>query len=191
MDFITYNLFWMAFNALLALVPVLLVAFLRLKLPVLIHVIFFSIWLIFLPNTIYLITDFQHMPYQLMRSSMGEQAILIIQFVTLGVIGVVTYAYSLEPVGKIFKKLKLPEINREILYFVLNYIVAFGVVLGKVQRTHSWYVVTEPLRVVQDVLNTLRSSELLVLVLFIGTIINILFFLFRSYFPPLRASKKH
>lgn len=190
MRFLTDNFFWMAFNSLLALVPVLLVVFLRLRLSRIVHLVFFFLWLIFLPNTIYLVTDLQHLPGQLFRSGMLEQALLILQFVTLAVVGVITYVYSLEPVTTIFRKMRVKEINKEFMYFFINYLVAFGVILGKTQRTHSWYIFTEPVRVVQDITVVVSNSGLMLWVLVFGTIINVLFFTFKGYFPVFRKKRR-
>lgn len=188
MPFFVDNFSWMAFNTILAFVPVTLVVALRQKLSRLLHLAVFLLWLLFLPNTIYLITDLQHMGRQLLQSGIAEQILLIFQYVTLAVLGVVTYVYSLEPVSTILKKLRLKEFNQDVLYVLLNFLVAFGVMLGKVQRTHSWYVFTQPVRVVEDINATLTSPGLMMWVLAIGTLINILFFLFRDYFPPLRQA---
>ena len=62
--------------------------------------------------------------------------------------------------------------------------------MGKVQRTHSWYIFTEPMKVVQDIMLTLGNIELLTWVLVFGSMINIVFFLFKDYFPPLRNADK-
>ncbi|MDO8269861.1 MAG: DUF1361 domain-containing protein [Candidatus Levybacteria bacterium] len=190
MPFFVDNFSWMAANTILAFVPVVLVVLLRQKMSRSLHLIVFFFWLLFLPNTIYLITDLQHVGAQLLQSPVGEQIILIFQYVTLAVLGVVTYVYSLEPVSTVLRKMRLREINKDYLYIVLNYIVASGVVLGKVQRTHSWYIFTEPLRVIADIIATITRTDLLIWIFLIGTIINVLFFLFRKYFPPLRNTKK-
>lgn len=190
MTFFAYNFSWMVFNTILAFIPILLVLLLRRRLNIVIHLIVFFFWLLFLPNTIYLVTDLQHLPFQLFRVGMGEQLILLIQFSTLAALGVMTYVYSLEPIALIFRRLKLPDIKREILYIGLNYIISFGVIMGKVQRTHSWYIFTEPGKVVRDLFLTLTNAELLTWVLVFGSIVNVLFFLFKDYFPPLRNTDK-
>ncbi len=190
MTFFAYNFSWMLFNVVLAFIPILLVVVLRRRLNIFVHLIVFFFWLLFLPNTIYLITDLQHLPYQLFRVGMGEQLILLVQFSVLTAFGVMTYVYSLEPIALIFKRLRFPEIKKEILYIVLNYIISFGVILGKVQRTHSWYIFTEPSKVVRDIYLTLTNLELLTWVLVFGSIVNVLFFLFKDYFPPLRNTDK-
>lgn len=188
MTFFADNFSWMAFNTILAFAPIILVVLLRFRLNTIVHLILFFFWLIFLPNTIYLVTDLQHLPYQILRVKMSEQLILIFQYSTLASLGVMTYAYSLEPISAIFKKLKLPEMKKEVLYILINYVIAFGVIMGKVQRTHSWYIFTNPARVVEDMIATATNTNLLVLIFLFGSVVNILFFLFKDYFPPLKNS---
>jgi len=181
----------MVFNAVLAVVPIILVVVLRRRLHLIPHLVIFFFWLLFLPNTIYLVTDIQHLPVQLLKSdSLIEQLLLLLQFSTLAALGVMTYVYSLEPFAVIFKRLKFPEMKKEVLFILLNYIVSFGVILGKVQRTHSWYIFTDPMRVYHDILRTVTNMELLTWVFVFGSIVNIIFFLFKDYFPPLRNSDK-
>lgn len=189
MPIFAQNFSWMMFNALLAFVPIILVLVLRSRLNVFIHIVIFFFWLIFLPNSVYLITDLQHLPNQLLRADSGEQLLLLIQYALLAAFGVMTYVYALEPVSKIFRKLHLPQVRREVLYVAINYVVAFGVMLGKFQRTHSWYIFTDPARVIRDLYEAL-SLEQLGWVFVFGSIVNVLFFLFKDYFPPLRAKKR-
>jgi len=180
----------MLFNAVLAFIPIIIVVILRRRSPLIPHLLFFFFWLIFLPNTIYLITDLQHLPFQLLRAQMGEQLLLLLQYSLLTALGVMTYVYSLEPISVIFKRLKFPEIKKEILYIGINYVISFGVILGKVQRTHSWYIFTEPGKVVSDIYLTISNINLLTWVFVFGSIVNIVFFLFKDYFPPLRSLER-
>lgn len=174
----------MALNSVLALVPVVLVVALRHKVSRIAGLTLFFLWLLFLPNTIYLITDLQHLPAQLLKSKdMTGQVILIIQYVVLAALGVVTYIYALEPVRKYLKNSKKDVFVQNGIYILLNYIIAFGVILGKVQRTHSWYVFTDPVRVTGDIMATITQMHLIVWIIVMGTVINVLFFLFRNYFP--------
>lgn len=184
------NFSWMSQNAILAFIPIILVLILRRKLNIFVHLAVFFLWLIFLPNTIYLVTDLQHLPNQILKARDGEQLILLIQYAVLASFGVMTYVYSLEPASKIFKKIHLPEVKREISYIAINYVIAFGVMIGKFQHTHSWYIFTDPVRVVSDVIKTGFTLELLGWVFVFGSIVNVIFFLFKDYFPPLRNKKK-
>lgn len=191
MPFFVENFSWMVLNSLLALVSVIIVVVLRSKMSRFVNILLFSFWLLFLPNTIYLITDLQHLPAQLLKTGdMVGQTILIIQYVVLAALGVVTYIYALEPVRKYLKNSKKDALYKNGLYILLNYIIAFGVILGKVQRTHSWYVFTDPLRVLNDIVITISQFHLVVWIIVMGTIINALFFLFRNYFPVPHFRKK-
>lgn len=176
------NLPWMLFNLILALVPVALTILLRDKYNRYLYLFILFIWLLFLPNSIYLISDLQYLPQQILDSRLLEQLLLLGQFTALAATGVVAYLYSLEPFYNILKACKLKEKERRFVIFIFNFIIAFGVILGKTQRTHSWYVFTDPLRVVNDVLNVLTSSTLLVWVVIMGVIINTIYFLTIKYF---------
>jgi uncharacterized membrane protein len=186
MPLFAHNFGWMMLNALLAFVPIILVIIMRRKLNIILYLALFFLWLIFLPNAVYLITDVQHLPKQLLASNgMLEQLFLLMQYALLAAFGVMTYVYALEPASKVLKRLKFPEVKQEITFIAINYVVAFGVMVGKFQRTHSWYIFTEPQRVVGDVLNTAFNIELLGWVFVFGSIVNVVFFLFKDYFPPL------
>lgn len=182
MPILTYNLSWMIFNSILALVPVMLTVMLRQKHPKPLYFVFLLLWFLFLPNTIYLITDLQHMPAQILRSEMNIQTILIVQYITLTIFGILAYIFSLEPVSNFLKKRKLTVGQTDLFFIILNFIVAFGVILGKVQRTHSWFVFTDPVRVKDDILATIADPPLLGWAFFMGIIINAVYFAFRKYF---------
>lgn len=182
MTFFTDNLNWILFNIVLASIPVSLVLLLRKKYHPFVHFGLLLLWLIFLPNTIYLLTDLQYLPYQVMRAGIVEQALLFVEYGLVAILGVTSYMFCLEPAKVIVKKLKIKRGNENIFYIVLHFIVAFGVIMGKVQRTHSWYVFTDFVRVMRDVKATISLPYLLMWVVFFGIIINILFFLFKKYF---------
>lgn len=190
MNIVTQNFVWMMQNVLLAFIPIILVIVLRRKLNIIVYILVFFLWLLFLPNTVYLITDLQHLPPQLMKARNGEELFLIIQYTVLAAFGVMTYVYSLEPVGTIFRKLRLPAVKKEVLYIAINYVVSFGVMIGRFQRTHSWYIFTDAQGTVKDIIKTGTNLELLGWVFVFGSIVNVIFFLFKDYFPPLKDKKR-
>ncbi len=190
MIFLYDNLNWMFFNLMLAFLPLILVHFLRKKLNPPIHLVLLFLWLIFLPNTIYLVTDVEYLPYQIFRTGYYEQALLFIEYGLLAAFGVYSYLYSLEPIELVIKKLKVKKGNENVFYIVLHFLVAFAVVMGKVQRTHSWYIFTDPLRVVSDAIKTLSASDLLFWIFFCGVVINGFFFVFKKYFPVFVSKRK-
>lgn len=188
MLFLYDNLHWMLFNVMLALVPMILVWILRKKLHPVLHIIFLIFWFIFLPNTVYLVTDIEYLPYQIYRTTVFEQALLFIEYGILMAFGVYSYLYSLEPLEKILAKMRLK--NKKIVFILIHLLVAFGVVMGKVQRTHSWYVITEPQRVVRDAIATLSASDLIFWVFFCALVINGFYFAFKKYFSAFTSRKK-
>ena len=187
MGFLEYNLSWMLFNTILALIPVLLTLALRKKMITPVRAVVLLVWLLFLPNTIYLLTDLQYLPLQLLRSSLPEQPILLAQYAVLTTIGIYTYMISLEPFEKLLTQLKIKGRSKDMLFIVLHVVVAFAVVMGKVQRTHSWYIVTDTQRVIRDVFETLTSPLLLLFVFGFAVIFNLIYFFLRSHFKKAKS----
>ena len=60
--------------------------------------------------------------------------------------------------------------------FMFNFLVALGVVVGRVQRTNSWEAVTDPIKVLKDFINVLNSPDLISLVILFGILNNFLYF---------------
>ncbi|KKQ37556.1 MAG: hypothetical protein US55_C0029G0010 [Candidatus Levybacteria bacterium GW2011_GWC2_37_7] len=137
------------------------------------------LWLIFLPNTIYILTDITHLFEDWPKVGNLFKLILIFQYSLFAIFGIITFVIStyffqrlLE--GKRKKGIKTTTI---IAICILNFIVGFGVVLGGIRRTNSWYIFTNPSRVLEDTLNVIYSQELLILSLGIGILANFIYFL--------------
>ena len=137
------------------------------------------LWLIFLPNTIYILTDISHLFEDWPKVGNLFKLILIFQYSLFAIFGIITFVIStyffqrlLE--GKRKKGIKTTTI---IAICILNFIVGFGVVLGGIRRTNSWYIFTNPSRVLEDTLNVIYSQELLILSLGIGILANFIYFL--------------
>lgn len=184
------NLSWIFFNIFLACIPIALTLILRNRLHPFIRALLLVVWFLFLPNTIYLVTDIEYLPNQVLRAGMGEQTLLFIEYVSLVFLSITSYMFSLEPVKTVLKTFRIRNNWEHIFYFSLNTLVAFGVVMGKVQRTHSWYVFTQTERVVRDISATLNSQYLLLWVVFCALVINGIYFVFRKYFTPVTGKKR-
>lgn len=182
MDTFLNNIPWMAFNVFLACLGAIFgLTFLKIGNKFL-KMAFFVLWLLFLPNTIYLLTDLQHLPGQTFSQvNFTGRFLVFLQYVTLFVFGVFTFVYGLFPIEKLFHlagkkdhKLKL------VLLVLLNFMIAFGVGMGRIERTHSWYVFTQPYRVVEDILSILTTSSSLVFIVLFGVLCNLLYFSFHK-----------
>ncbi len=174
------NTNWMSLNILLACLGVLFgLIFIYFKSWYL-KVPMFILWLLFVPNTIYLVTDLQHFSRQFYAASTSlEQAVLFIQYIFLFIFGLVTYLFGMYPLQKIFPIFRRRQNPLFIpVVIVFNILISFGVALGKIERTHSLYIFTQPSRVFDDIMTLLaRENAILVICLF-ALLCNIVFFSF-------------
>lgn len=179
---ILYNFSWMGFNIFLAVLGVIF-AQLMLKAKSKTSKIGFGIlWLLFLPNTIYIVTDIIHLAESLSKTNGIYQIIVVIQYIILEIVGLLSFFYSLSPFEKILHK-KFPKHPTAILnsIVVFNFVIAFGLVLGRVQRTNSWDVFTNMNRVLNDSLHTFSSAELMLYTFLFGLLGNIVYFSLKQF----------
>lgn len=144
---------------------------------------FFILWLLFVPNTLYLITDIQHLGGQLVGYGLKESILLTIQFITLVILGVFTFLLGVYPF-ELFIRKQLPKSYRELripLLVLVNFLIGMAIILGKVERSHSWYVFTKVDGVVADVLSLVNTPVLLISSFMFGVLANLLYFLAKRY----------
>lgn len=185
MKILLYNLSWMGFNILLALIPLMSGWLLVKTQQRFLKVAFALIWFIFLPNTLYIFTDIFHIFRQWHHLHYPGQIVLALQYITLELIGFTTFILALYPVEKILlhsrwikKKTLVP-----LMIITINFFIALGIVLGRVQRINSWDIFIDAPKVLDASLRTFSSGELLLLVLFFGLFANLCYFLFRKARP--------
>ncbi len=177
MSILEFNLYWMAYNISLAVIAVvcgwlaLKVKRLDFRLPLLI------LWLLFIPNTLYLLSDSIHFSQQLSRIQDGDKITLIIQYIVLMVFGIVSFVIGVYPIEKLIKK-----IHRTLFLIAIQFVIAFGIVMGRVERTHSWEAFFDPLKVFNDALVVLTSVELMFFVVVTGVMANGIYFILKPIF---------
>lgn len=150
---------WMAWNMLLAAIPLLLAVGLFLQ-P---HRRTAGWWagvvafVLFLPNAPYLVTDVIHLR-GLLDDHPGTRTSVIVPVGALaGLIafGVVAYAASVALVDRELRRHPGPASRRVAWRGGLHLLCAFGVVLGRLPRLNSWDVVARPESAVDGVLAVL------------------------------------
>lgn len=180
MDVLFFNLGWMAFNIFLAIIPIVF-GFLMLKSRS--HLIKIGsgiIWFFFLPNTLYLLTDIVNFPNDARKLTGFYLTLDLSLYIALMIIGVITFILAIDPFERmLFSKKSRAKIrdNMPIIY-VLNFLVGFGIVLGRVHRASSWEVFTNTEKVIRSSLETVRSLELMVLVIIFGIMCQIIYHAF-------------
>ncbi len=148
-----YNYWFLVRNISLAWIPFLL-AFItyNLALPRKTSLLIFPIniffWLIFFPNALYLLTDFQHLRLYSDSPSLWFDVILVTWFAWTGVLlGVVSLHWMQEIISR--------EFNRKAgwAFVVLgNLLGSTGIYLGRFSRVNSWDFLIHPLHVINDLI---------------------------------------
>ncbi|HSX09677.1 MAG TPA: DUF1361 domain-containing protein [Candidatus Saccharimonadales bacterium] len=181
MPILNYNVGWMSFNCFLALLPVLFgyVAY-RTKNTYL-KVIFGVLWFLFLPNTIYIFTDLVHLIPQWHYIGESYRSLLVLQYFVFESIGIITFLLAFYPFERIIRVIKLFKNNKILSLVIFNFIIAFGMVLGRVERINSWQVFTNPPAVTHSALHVILTPSLLGLTILFGFLCNFIYFLFRSW----------
>lgn len=192
MHILLENLVWMSWNVFLALLGwVFAVYFSRATKTY--HKIWWALlWLLFLPNTVYLLTDLKHLFEQWSRVGEMGQYVLLVQFGVLSLVGITTYVAGIEQFERGLlawikntkhaqhKVARLFSTYPNRFFVSFNFLVSLGVVMGRTMRTNSWHVLTQPMRVIQDGLAVLASWELLLFTLVFGLIVNSVWWLAKA-----------
>lgn len=184
MEIFLHNFNWMIPNMALGGLGFLFgLAYLNSK-SILLKIPFAILWFLFLPNTIYLVTDIQHYFPQILKVDLLGFILISGQYFFLILFGILSYFAGMIPMEKFFRRKRIN--NYWWVFLIFNFAIAFAVVLGKIERTHSWYVFTQPYRVVADVISVLTNYWLIGFVLSFGIFLNFIYFGFRRRFSKLK-----
>ena len=179
MPIILFNYDWMIYNCYLACLAVGL-GYLALRSKgILLKSLFGLLWLLFLPNTIYLFTDLEHLVYQWHLVRPSVLPLFLFEYLFLEVIGIITFLLSFLPFEKLLRKVNFFKHRETVMLIIFNFLIAFGMVLGRVERINSWQVFTQPVKVFNSAINVFISPDLLGLTVLFGLLCNFVYFLFR------------
>ncbi len=151
----TWDYWYLPYNLLLGFIPLLLAVWLAslLKirpwkswLPLVVTVL----WLLFLPNSFYIVTDFIHLPeYQ--RVDIVQDTVMLMQYSLLGL----AFGFiSLHMVHRELLKRLRPK-KAHIGAGIILLLASFAIYLGRDLRWNSWDVVTQPFGLFVDVVERL------------------------------------
>lgn len=105
------------------------------------------VWLLFLPNSFYIVTDFIHLP-EIARTDLVQDVVMLMQFSVMGLIAGFTSLYILH--SHVLKRVGAR--NATMMALVALYLSSFAIYLGRELRWNSWDVVAHPFLVAKDVL---------------------------------------
>jgi len=180
---LTLNLFWMSFNIILASIPVYISYYLYKKKKFKNSAQKYSLillWVLFVPNTIYIITDIIHFPLQLLYVDGIYILILLFEYIVFIPLAFITYYLSFSFFEAFLVKSKRYNKYLFLIIFILNMLISLGLWLGRIQRTHSWYVFTNPLGVIKDILLLLSNTHYVLAILVFGIALNLFYFFLKN-----------
>ncbi len=182
MNVLFENVSWMTYNISLGIIAVVLGWFALKSRSKGLRLLFSFAWLLFIPNTIYMITDVTHFPQQFTPQEGLFKTIIFLQYTFLFFWSVETFVIGLYPMEKLFLEFKgaYRKIEASAFVVVVNFIIALGVVVGRVQRANSWDVILNPNKVIADTLALFYSHDLLLLIFFFWILNNVVYFSFRN-----------
>lgn len=104
------------------------------------------LWLVFIPNTFYMITDLFHLnePHAM---PLWFDTLLIVSFSWNGLLLGIISVQQMESVMRIF----LGKYTAAIFLYPVFFLNALGVFIGRFLRYNSWDVITDPLGLVKDI----------------------------------------
>lgn len=180
MPILTYNVSWMLYNCFLAVLALGFAYFFLISKNSFIKLIFGILWILFLPNTIYIFTDLEHLIDQWPVLSWNFRVPLLTQYLLLELVGFLTYILGIYPLEKTILAKKNFKKSKIALLIIFNFFIAFGMVLGRVERINSWQLFTSPLQVENSAVHVFLSPDLLGLMILFGILCNCVYFLVRE-----------
>ena len=182
MSIILYNVGWMIYNSFLAILPVGFgVLLLKLKQKYL-KIVFGFLWLLFLPNTIYILTDLIHLIHQWHQVSPPFILLLLMQYILYDIVGFATFMLGFLPFEKLLQHEEVLKQRQTISIIILNFYIAFCLVMGRVERINSWDVFTQPIRTIEASIHIFVTFNLLSLMILFWLFCNFVYLLLREPF---------
>lgn len=148
-SFLIWNLFLAGIPWLISTI---LILYQNLRKKFLILIISGIIWLIFIPNSFYILTDLFHLNYKNL-APIWYDLVLIFSFAWAGIILGFASIKDVENIlsEKINKKL-VPLFTVSILF-----LISFGIYLGRILRWNSWNIINDTSGLFQDITNRISN----------------------------------
>ncbi len=162
--------FFLVWNLFLAAIPYLLLQVAKQKIQLFengkMRLLLFACWLLFLPNSFYIVTDFVHLPK-------GNPELFWFDLILL---------FSFASLGFLFGLLALQEFKNCYLLFhsskfiqssipIISLLCGFGIYLGRFLRFNSWNILTHPFQLAIEAFQSLLSTEALLFSVLYGSFI--------------------
>jgi uncharacterized membrane protein len=131
------------------------------------------VWLLFIPNSFYILTDFTHLHFK--TTFQFSLDMLIIS--SFSFVGFYVGLLSIHTMRQLVIA-KYGNTKGNIFILTISFLSAFGIFLGRVLRFNSWDIISKPIQLASTSINALFSLETIIYTLQLGTIILISYILF-------------
>lgn len=156
--FMVWNLFLAAIPA--ALAPIL---FRRARIALVPWWVLFAVWLVFLPNAPYVLTDVVHLFDDVRDSRSATHACVVLAlYGTLFTCGLASYVWSLQWFRRFLQRVVTHRVEL-LIVLAVHALCVVAMYLGRVGRLNSWDTVREPERVIAGGLRAVHPSNLALL----------------------------
>jgi uncharacterized membrane protein len=114
----------------------------------------FGIWLLFLPNAPYIITDLLHLKVS-MTHLLWLDILVIMSF---AISGLMLFYLSILDMKSILNNYVTSKVSN-FIFFIIFFLTAFGVYLGRFLRYNSWELFQKPLDLISDIFNIIIQPD--------------------------------
>lgn len=126
------------------------------------------IWLLFLPNSFYLITDFVHLHHDTKFQFLFD-AVLLSCFTVAGFYSGILSLFDIH----FLLQMKYSLQKSWILIGTIAYLSAFGIYLGRILRFNSWDILRHPFSLFSNSYKSFQNTETILFTIVLGTFILI------------------
>jgi len=176
----TIYLFFLVWNLFLAFIPYFFISYLKNEMTLqkskfkTLLVLFF--WLLFLPNSFYILTDLIH----LSQSSNHLIWFDLVVFSSYALIGFTIGIISIIEFENIIANYTSPLFIRLIIPSIC-FLCGIGIYLGRILRYNSWDILSNPTELFQDMMSSLLSTHALLFSFYFGIYIYLFYSLKKIY----------
>ena len=139
-------------------------------------IVMFILWILFIPNSIYVLTDLTHLVDQIFEINTLLLPILVIQYFLFVTLGVITFKIGVTAFEEMLLSYRFGAVKTSLAIITVNFAISYAVMVGRFQRTNSWEVFIDPFKVLNDILSTFFTLEHLLFTILFGFFCNILYF---------------
>ena len=141
----------------------------------------FMAWLLFLPNAPYILTDFIHLSYS-PKKWFAFDLLMISSFAVSGLVcGLISVKIIQDQLMNGFSR-KSRRLAEGLIFLLCGY----GIYLGRFWRYNSWYLLTDPFRLIKDCFATLAHPlvhwQIWLFTIGFGAFLHVIYFFSSAYF---------